>query len=303
MNKNYPTPPDANNDHLAKHSHMPDNRHHGYRAPVQPVESYGEHYYPEADPYQSEFTSAPRFSGLPGGQQEYNQQGQEPSILDTEREVSDMLSKNLSSNSRMNFIRKVYGILFTQLFITAVWIGIVAMNQGYFINFLSNRIELFVLAIIGYIISLYALGCYRQVARSVPGNYILLGIFTCSFAYISGFVTVQYHPEDIMIAGSMTAAMTLGLTLYAITTKQDFSSFFAFMWSLVISLFVAVIMAVVFRNRLVQILVSILMIVLMSVYIIFDTQLIVGGRDAELSIDDYVFAAMMLYIDINRRYS
>ena len=33
-------------------------------------------------------------------------------------------------------------------------------------------------------------------------------------------------------------------------------------------------------------------------YIIYDTQLIVGGRKHELSYDDYIIGALMLYVDI-----
>lgn len=36
----------------------------------------------------------------------------------------------------------------------------------------------------------------------------------------------------------------------------------------------------------------------MGLYIIYDTQLILGKGEASLGIDDYIFAAMSLYIDI-----
>ena len=39
-------------------------------------------------------------------------------------------------------------------------------------------------------------------------------------------------------------------------------------------------------------------VLLTGVYIIFDTQLIVGGFQYELSIDDYIVGALMLYVDI-----
>ncbi len=39
-------------------------------------------------------------------------------------------------------------------------------------------------------------------------------------------------------------------------------------------------------------------VLLFGIYIIVDTQLIVGGRSAELEIDDYFLGAMLLYIDI-----
>jgi FtsH-binding integral membrane protein len=38
----------------------------------------------------------------------------------------------------------------------------------------------------------------------------------------------------------------------------------------------------------------------MGIYIIYDTQLIVGNKQNKYSIDDYIFAAMALYIDIVR---
>jgi FtsH-binding integral membrane protein len=40
--------------------------------------------------------------------------------------------------------------------------------------------------------------------------------------------------------------------------------------------------------------------VMMGIYIIYDTQLIVGEKSEKFSIDDYVFAAVCLYIDIVR---
>ena len=33
-------------------------------------------------------------------------------------------------------------------------------------------------------------------------------------------------------------------------------------------------------------------------YLIVDTQMIMGGKSIELSIDEYILAAMLLYIDI-----
>ena len=37
---------------------------------------------------------------------------------------------------------------------------------------------------------------------------------------------------------------------------------------------------------------------LFGLYLVIDTQMIVGGRSVELAIDQYALAAMLLYIDI-----
>jgi len=215
-------------------------------------------------------------------------------------DLGDELDRKLSSSSRMGFIRKVYGILFTQLFFTAIWLTIVSLNRSFFLVFLKARIELLILSIVGFITTLYTLGCYKDVARRVPLNYSLLALFTMCFSYLASFTTVQYDPQLVLASGLLTAGMTLGLTLYAIMTKEDFSGCLAFLWALVLSFLVSCLLAIFISNKILQILLCFLVISILSIYIIYDTQLIVGQRSAELLIDDYVFAAMMLYIDIMR---
>ncbi len=39
---------------------------------------------------------------------------------------------------------------------------------------------------------------------------------------------------------------------------------------------------------------------MMAMYIIYDTQLIVGNKENKFEIDDYIFAAVCIYIDIVR---
>ena len=39
-------------------------------------------------------------------------------------------------------------------------------------------------------------------------------------------------------------------------------------------------------------------VIVFGIYLVIDTQLIIGGRRLELSMDDYVVGALILYIDI-----
>lgn len=228
------------------------------------------------------------------------QPGLEPSLPNDLASDPEVLDIKLSGRSRIQFIRKVYGILFAQLFTTALWITIVAVNQEFFLNFLRKRVELILISVILNIATLIALCCSRQLARTVPMNYILLSLFTTSFSYITSLTTVMFEPTDIMIAGILTAAMTAGLSLYALKTEVDYSEMSSFLWSLVLTLIFSVIMALLFPSKSIQIVIGLLGACILSVYIIFDTQVIVGGRFAELSIDDYIFAAMLLYLDVMR---
>lgn len=65
-----------------------------------------------------------------------------------------------------------------------------------------------------------------------------------------------------------------------------------------IGLIVASILSFFYQSRILQIAITYGGAILFGIYLIYDTQLIVGDRSRVMSIDDYVMAAMMLYIDI-----
>ncbi len=70
----------------------------------------------------------------------------------------------------------------------------------------------------------------------MPTNYVLLGIFTACESYCLGLICQQYSPELVMMALVATLAVVLSLTVYAMTTKKDFTmmggAFFLFMSSI-----------------------------------------------------------------------
>src|SRR3990167_9367361 len=195
-------------------------------------------HYPQAPKYTPEDThNYPVDPNSPwSGSVDTQHQEPIPSPRNPEFELDASLGTQLAKNTQIPFIRKVYGILFTQLAVTAVWLAIVSANREAMIHFLARRIELLVLAIVGQLVTLYALGCYKEIARSVPLNYSLLGIFTICMSYLASFTTVQFEPKIVLAAGILTAGMVLGLTVYAIQTKDDYTQLGAFMFVLSFSL-------------------------------------------------------------------
>ena len=85
----------------------------------------------------------------------------------------------------------------------------------------------FWLALLASVISLViscTLSCVPSVARTVPTNYILLLVFTLLEAYTVAFICATVKDSMIVLtAAVMTAALVVGLTLYAVFTKTDFT--------------------------------------------------------------------------------
>lgn len=130
--------------------------------------------------------------------------------------------KSLSGSARVGFIRKVYYILCIQLLVTALFIIIGAASEQYQ-DFVKENIVVYILAVVGYIASVCALICNRKLARKVPANYILMGILTVCMSYMTTMTTVYYPTEILIYAAILTALMVIALTLYAFTTKTDFT--------------------------------------------------------------------------------
>lgn len=204
-----------------------------------------------------------------------------------------------SANVRLAFIRKVYLILSAQLLLTAAFITLSLVWTGY-IPFLYNNIWILVLCAIGSIVTCISLVCYRANARVAPRNYILLSIFTLCEAILFSHITGIAPPENVIIAAVLTAAMVIALTIYAINTEEDFTICGGMLFMCLMLLIVASIMSLFWHTKARDIFISAATIFLFGIYVIYDTQLIVGDKTRALSIDDYIIGAIMLYIDIMR---
>lgn len=102
----------------------------------------------------------------------------------------------------------------------------------------------------------------------------------------------------VLMAGSLTAAVTVSLTIYAFKTKRDFTTCGGFLFVCVAALLVGSIIGAIVRSKLLNLGLSVLGVIIYGLYLIFDTQLLVGKNKHAFSIDDYIVAAMFLYIDI-----
>ena len=187
---------------------------------------------------------------------------------------------------------KVYGIVGTQLMVTALLclIPFLSPESTAFRN-QGVLIASFVVALV----TMCLLTCVRKIARSVPTNYILLFIFTISMSYGVACTCSMYEPEIVLQAAFMTAALVIGLTFYAMTTKTDFTFLANFMVSLAVSMIAFIILGMCMAFRM-TLLYCLLGTVLFSIYLIIDTQLICGKHG--LSTEDYIIGAMILYLDI-----
>ena len=204
--------------------------------------------------------------------------------------------KIIERKLRKGFITKVYGIIFFQLLITTIAVYISLVNEAIMKFMMQNNYVIFFSAI-SAIIVLLIMVC-GKLTNVVPINYILLLIFTIFESITVAFVTVYYEPISVLSCAGLSMLIVFGLTMYACFTKTDFTMMGGFLFSCSIVLIFLGIIGLFFRSYFYQMFLNSLGVLLMSVYLIFDTQLVIGKNSQLIKLDDYILGALNIYLDI-----
>jgi len=219
---------------------------------------------------------------------------------DTERSQSKfsivddfMYGTNVASSHvyiRMGFLRKVYGILSAQLLFTTV-VSVFFMSVEPVQQFVKQSQWLLLLAVIASFGLIFALAVK---SRETPTNYVLLAAFTLCESILVGTVVTFYTVSSVIQAFFLTMAVTIALTVYTFQSKRDFSSWgaslFAVLWVLIIAGFLQIFL----QSEVVDLGIAVAGAILFSLFIIFDTHMLMH----KVSPEEYIHASVTLYLDI-----
>lgn len=200
---------------------------------------------------------------------------------------------------RNAFVRKVYIILSVQLLFTGLFMVpfvvieevklYVQQNAGIYYAGLG-------LALVGLI----AIGCFESVSRTYPANYFFSFLATLGYSVLLGVNASRFDVDEILIAVGITLAIVVCCTLFACQTKIDFTTKYTYLLAGFVALVVAGIFAFIYQSRAGFMMLSGFGAFLFACFLIYDTQIILGGAHNKyvLDVDEYVFAALNIYIDV-----
>ena len=178
---------------------------------------------------------------------------------------------------RHGFIRKTYSIVSLQMLITTAITATVIFVDDVKHFFYANVWVLYVLMAATFVIML-VLACCESVARSYPINMILLAVFMVCESFIVGAISSVYDTTTVLIAVGITAVVVLGITIFAFQTKIDFTGMGIYLFVASLVLLVFGIFAIFIRTKIMQIVYAALGALLFSFYLVFDTQMMLGGN-------------------------
>jgi len=224
---------------------------------------------------------------------------QHPGAYVDPEDLSQMKGFDFSEETiRRGFIRKVYSILSIQLMVTLAFIFLIAYEDNTRL-FVKSTPVLLIVALVVVFAALIAMICCENVRRTAPTNFIMLTIFTLAETYLVGASTMRFAPQDVLLAVGVTCAVVIGLTIFAFQTRWDFTMLGGVLFVAVILLFLFGLLAMFMPGRTMTLVYSSCGAILFSIYLIYDTQMMMGGKHKySISPEEYIFGALTLYLDI-----
>jgi protein lifeguard len=228
----------------------------------------------------------------PTNSTQYNQQ---PIILPDESQVFKTIY------DRHQFIQKVYSNLSCMLLMT------VAICAGFMYNHTLNQFArtpaanallwLSFVLLIGIIIGI---SCNESFVRKSPNDYCILVLFTLLQSYMIGLACAVSNVNAVFMAAGTTLAITISMTLFAFQTKYDCTGWGGFLFGALVGIIVMNIINMFLSSPILHLWLGILGVVLFTAYLVYDTQMIIGGehKKYQFSEEDHVFATINLYLDI-----
>lgn len=229
------------------------------------------------------------------GDPEVGQVGADPAASNINFNAAFFESKQI----RHNFIKKVYSLLAVQLIITISIIALFALHQDIHDWALKNRWFHTAAFVVAFVI-LIMITCMDKLRRKHPHNLIILFAFTIAESLMLAALTVMFDTKVIFYAGALTTVICLGLTLFAFQTRVDFTAKSGIMLVILMVATLTLMIGLFFPPSKPFILImSSVMAIIMGIFLVIDTQMIVGGTHSiQMSPEEFVFAAINLYLDI-----
>ncbi|KAK9845898.1 hypothetical protein WJX81_005493 [Elliptochloris bilobata] len=202
---------------------------------------------------------------------------------------------------RRGFMRKVLLIVLMQLVVTAGISLIFYYVQPLKLYVRINRWPFYLSWFLSFGM-IIAMACSERLRKQYPINYVFLAAFTIVFSFQIGVITSYWDTQAVLTALVATAGVVGVCCILAFLTPLDFTKLRGFLviFSIIFmfAVFFALIIGFMWVHNTTIVIISAVAAVLFSLYLIYDLQIIMGGKTYQLSPDEYVAASLSIYLDV-----
>lgn len=214
---------------------------------------------------------------------------------------SEIISFN-DKSIRLGFIRRVFAVLMLQLATTVGAICLFIFNDNVKF-FAQNNWAMYTSAYVVFFVLYFVLVCCEGVRRSYPANVIMLSLFTLSLSYLVAVISSFHETNIVLIMMGVTTLVCASVMIFACQTKYDFTTWGGVLFCAALAIFFLSIFTplwLALSTTAGKIVIGGLLALVFVAFLAYDVQLVMGGKKYELSPEEYIFASLILYMDIIR---
>ncbi|KAJ7389964.1 hypothetical protein OS493_028016 [Desmophyllum pertusum] len=170
-------------------------------------------------------------------------------------------------------------------------------------GFARENWGLYISAYVIFIVLYFVLVCCDGVRRNYPSNVIMLAIFTLSLSYLVGVISSFHDTNIVLIMMGVTTLVCASVMIFACQTKYDFTTWGGVLFCAALAIFFLSIFTplwLALQTTAGKIVIGGVLALVFVAFLAYDVQLVMGGRKYELTPEEYIFASLILYMDIIR---
>ncbi|XP_051553329.1 protein lifeguard 1-like [Myxocyprinus asiaticus] len=212
-------------------------------------------------------------------------------------ETEIIVSEFEDEKIRKAFIRKVFSVVTLQLLVTFTVVCVFTFSstvkaavQGNLWVYLSS-----------YIVFAVVAGClaiFSTFSRTHPWNLLGLSLVTLSLSYMVGTVASYHNTTAVIIALGSTLVISFTIIIFSAQTRVDFTVCNGILLILSVDLLMFGFFSIFFYSSVLQIVYGCLGALLYALFLAVDCQLVMGREKYSLNPEEYIFAALIIYLDI-----
>ncbi|XP_040910567.1 protein lifeguard 1 [Toxotes jaculatrix] len=198
---------------------------------------------------------------------------------------------------RRGFVIKVFSILTLQLLFTFSVVCVFTFSkvvkeavQTHLWAYFSSFIIFAVVAI--------TLSYCKSFSRRHPWNIVGLAVVTLSLSYMVGTAASFHNTTAVVITMGATLAISLAIIAFSAQTRYDFTICYGILLILAVDLIMFGFFCTFYYSYISEIAYGCLGALLYSLFLMIDCQLMMGMMSFRLDPEEYVNAALMIYLDI-----
>ncbi|XP_058241442.1 protein lifeguard 1 [Hemibagrus wyckioides] len=198
---------------------------------------------------------------------------------------------------RKAFIRKVFSVVTVQLLVTFSIVCVFTFSETVR-KAVQDEIWIYLSSYIIFMVVALALSFSSSLCRKHPWNFIALSVVTLSLSFMVGTVASYHDTTAVIIAMGSTLVISFSIIIFSAQTRVDFTVCNGILIVLAVDLLMFGFFSTFYYSNVLQIVYGSLGALLYALFLAVDCQMVLGRQKYSLSPEEYVFAALVIYLDI-----